>query len=53
MPKGNADGRVLKQKFMPIIYITGSFMKQPLYGHVRSDKQNGDKGRDMRKRRSL
>ena len=27
MPKRNADGRVLKQKFMPIIYVKGSFMK--------------------------
>jgi hypothetical protein len=29
MPKTNADGIVLKQKFMPIIYIKGSFMKHP------------------------
>jgi hypothetical protein len=29
MPKGNADGKVLKQKFAPIIYIKGSFMKNP------------------------
>jgi hypothetical protein len=27
MPKRNADGRVLKQKFMPIMYIKGCFMK--------------------------
>jgi hypothetical protein len=37
---------------MPIIYIKGSFYETPLYGRVRSDKQDGDKGRGMRRRRS-
>ena len=35
---------------MPIIYIKGSFYETPLHGHVRSDKQDGDKGRGMRRR---
>jgi hypothetical protein len=29
MPKGNADWRVLEQKFILIIYIKESFMKHP------------------------
>ncbi len=39
-------------KLMPIIYIKGSFYETPLYGQVRSDKQDGNKGQGMRRRRS-
>ncbi len=38
------------EKLMPIIYIKGSHYETPLYGFVRSDKQDGDKGRGMRSR---
>jgi len=37
-------------KLMPIIYIKGSFYETPMHGHVRSDKQDGDKGQGMRRR---
>ena len=37
---------------MLIVYIKGSFYETPLYGHVRSDKQDGDKGLGMRSGRS-
>jgi len=37
---------------MPIIYIKGYCYETPLYGHVQSDKQDGDKGQGMRSRRS-
>ncbi len=38
---------------MPIIYVKESFYETPLYGDVRSDKQDGDKGRGMRSREGL
>jgi hypothetical protein len=39
-------------KLMPIIYIKGSFYETPLYGEVRSDKQDGDNGKGMRRKQS-
>ncbi len=38
---------------MPIIYIKGNCYETPLYGHVRSDKQDGDKGLGMRSEEPL
>jgi hypothetical protein len=35
-----------------MIYIKGSFYETPLYGRVLSDKQDGDKGRGMRRRQN-
>jgi hypothetical protein len=51
MPGGKTQKDWLR-KLMAIIYIKGSFYETPLYGHVRGDKQDGDKGRGMRSRRS-
>jgi hypothetical protein len=39
-------------KLMPIIFIKESFYETPLYRQVQSDKQDSDKGRGMRRRRS-
>ncbi len=51
MPEGNAEGRVIMQKYANNLYQR-KFYETPLYGHVRSDKQDSDKERGMRKRRS-
>jgi hypothetical protein len=35
---------------MPIIYTKGKFYETPLYDHLGSNKQKGEKGRGMRKK---
>ncbi len=52
MPKRDTEDRVLKAKDSANDLYQRKYYETPLYGRVRSDKQKGDKGRGMRKRRS-
>jgi hypothetical protein len=51
MPRGKTKESVIMQ-INGNNFIKLSFYETPLYGRVQSDKQDGDKGQGMRRRRS-
>ncbi len=50
--KGTQTGEYFKQKDYANNLYQKKYYETPLYDHVRSDKQKGDKGQGMRKRRT-